>query len=256
MHSNYKFVFVLLSFLILMQSCKFDLFEKIEFITPTVSILDMEIQQDTVFIIVDIIDNGAPVEVIGIAYKIGEDPHITDNQQFYGGESGTFSIPIVGINGGENYTFMAFAGNDYTLGYSEPVSFDIPTNFGFRAPCALTSDELEINGVKYPTRQGGSSGSFLTGFRLSPSSFDFEMDIFFTEPPLRGVYTTSLEGVRELSDGNSFIVLTIDNYQSNIKAGSTIYVDKEPSGNYIISFCDLKWRGRDGEVLVKGLVKI
>lgn len=252
---RYYLIFIFSFFILLCTSCKFDLFEDYSFVTPEISILGIETSQDTLFLVVSVADKGNPIDVIGFSYKIGEDPLITDNQEFYGGDSGEFLIPITGLKPNENYTFLAFAGNEYTLGYSEFVSFKMPKNFGFIAPCELEEDIFWVDDVAYPAIYS-SRGYFLTAYTLSSSSSSYDMDIYFTEPPTKGIYKTSREGIRALSEGNVFIVLRINNQQSNIKNGAEIYVDINQSGKYVISFCELSWNFQSKDLKLKGLIKI
>ncbi len=222
------------------SSCKFDLFEDYSYVQPHISIEGFEQSFDTTFVIVTVEESNEPIELIGIAYNY-ETPTITDNQQLYNGSEGTFLVPLVDLEPEETYEFIAFAGNSYSYGQSEPISFTVPI-YTRAVPCELEVNELIFDGVAQALSNASVTDGGLTIFAsTSNMSFNFS----FSSPPTSGEYEVTT--LNSLDTSKVKLTMFFDQFY-NFDDGD-VFIEQIENEHYLLSFCNLRTRENTPRVL-------
>jgi len=243
--------YTLLAFICLITSCKLDLFEDYSFITPEVTLNEIEQVGDTTFLAINVRDNGEAIDLIGVAHKIGKTVNITENQVFFDGGSGDLLLPMTDLNPEESYSFLVFVTNEYSMGISEPADFIIPKRAAQEVPCTLTPNTIELGSWEFEPYS--IFGRELDGgkYKVVANSTQMDMDIEFRQAPTTGIYTTV--GQEAFSIGRNEAQIEVNFGQwAIVNGGGSVYVEKKGPNQYSISFCDLIWRFSGNEADLKG----
>ena len=136
-------VFLLLNGL---WSCTFDPLKSYEFIVPEVEILSFPVINDTVYAEVAVNAQGEEIDVVGIAYMLGDVASFTNNQVFFDGSNGIQLLPLPFLEPEQLYQIVAFATTDLSLGRTESISYTVPLLDPPVPPCTLDENYIALNG--------------------------------------------------------------------------------------------------------------
>lgn len=233
----------------LYTSCKIDLLEDYKYDIPIIQVNDIYQEADTTFISISIAEQKTPMELIGVAKKLGDEVLITDAQTIFSGDSGDLLLPIVGLQAEKKYSFIIFAANDVALTQAAPISFVVPVRQPITPPCETAINVIEMNETHEITFSFGKEAG--QAYKITANGQRLDMDLIFSKKPTTGIYLTTSE-THSVGLSEARIEMTYSNRWNLVGSNHEVYVEKLDADKFKISFCDLSWRFSTFEIQVKG----
>lgn len=223
-----------------------DIFGDGEGMEPQVEILSFSQEGDTTWLLVDIVQGDRPLNFVGIAYSQEVEIDLVENQSLYEVEgSGTYDIPVAGLEPEQMYHFVAFVGQQYSLVESEADSFFVPRPVSPEAPCMVTMNVIEDRGGTYDnlsvSRDGGYADLGEYGLTISTGLGRPRITVNFSSVPTSGIYTTSTYDRLESKPQNVFLFYRVGVLQTSIDPEQDVFVEKLTENHYLISFCEMTY---------------
>jgi len=197
-------------------------------------------------------DGGAAVTARGVCWSTIANFSPADNSTTNGTGTGSFSSNMTGLIPNTTYYVKAYATNSEGTGYGNILTFKtlaaIPDTV-FTVLCSPQANSINFSGQLQTFGTSYGTNGLLNGnYGLVGNGSYSDLRIEFSQEPVTGKYITS--------DPTSFMSPTQCNvngtfggtmsYHYDTSAGDTVYVKKNGTGKYSMTFCHLTFSGSSG----------
>jgi hypothetical protein len=185
-------------------------------------------------------DGGSPITAKGVCWSAVTTPTISNPKTTDGTGSGSFSSAITGLTYGITYTARAYATNSLGTAYGNLITFTTGNSI-VTSPCTPIKNSIYFN-LQYDTYYvtAGTNGLVYGNYGLVGNGLYSDLRIEFSKEPASGRFVTS--GSTTIGATECIVDGTFGGtigYHYVASAHDTVYVTKNGSGIYSMSFCHL-----------------
>ena len=246
------------TFILWFTACKFDLFDDVELAIPNIKIESVENNEvnesEITFTTTEPINK--LVDFMGVGMSSEGPPRIDERQSLFNGDIGTFTFNLGVLSSDSTYYFKAFAGNEDGLGKSTVFAYAVPDPVAIQAPCTLTNNAINEDGVDYNTSGNYASSNTGGGFGYGIETTYFtisgrrELEFVFRNRPITGRYKTTT--FTNFDQNSKDVLVKFFNSSGDFVAGKDVYIDIDSNNIVTVEFCDLEYTISSTVVNVKG----
>lgn len=233
---------IVLTFIIFISGCKQKNSEPTVITTPI-----KDITEESAISGGSISDEGSSVVYKkGVCWSTSPNPTTSDDKTEDGTNTGDFTSAITGLTNGTTYYVRAYAKNSDATGYGNELSF-VASPPILTPPCSPAQNSIRFHSANhtYSIAFAGTGGLTYGSYGLTASNAS-DLHIEFSHVPVSGKFLT-MGGGGFIEYQECSVSGTFGGYHYIAQEGDTVYVTKNGTGLYSITFCDLHFNGSNGD---------